>query len=105
MIRERLTYANVVSTLCLFGLLAGGTAYAADTVFSTDIVDGQVKTVDLANGAVAVAKLADGSITGDKIKDESDPGPRRARQQRSRAPTSTSRRSPTSAAAGRPVAT
>ena len=58
-----------VALLALFIALATGTAYAANTVFSTDIVDGQVRTVDLANGAVAVEKIADGSITGDKIKD------------------------------------
>ena len=69
-LRAHLSYANVVATLGLFIALATGTAYAANTVFSADIVDGQVKTVDLANGAVAVAKLADGSINGDKIKDE-----------------------------------
>ena len=54
--------------------VATGSAYAANTVFSADIVDGQVKTADLANGAVAVAKLADGSITGDKVKDGSIQG-------------------------------
>ena len=68
-LRPHLTYANVVVTLLAFVVLTGGVAYAANTVFSSDIVDGQVKTVDLANGAVAVAKLADGSITGDKVKD------------------------------------
>jgi hypothetical protein len=51
-IRARLTYANVVSTLCLFLLLGGG-AYAAfslpkNSVKSKNIVDGQVKPVDLA---------------------------------------------------------
>ena len=68
-IRLHLTYANVVSSLALFLVIAGGAAYAANTVFSGDIVDGQVKTVDLANGAVSVAKIADGGITGDKVKD------------------------------------
>ena len=68
-VRTHLTYANVVATICLFGLLGGATAYAANTIFSTDIVDGQVKTADLANGAATGAKLADGSITGDKVKD------------------------------------
>ena len=58
-----------MGALALLIALTTGTAYAANTVFSTDIVDGQVKTVDLANGAVAVTKLADGAITGDKIKD------------------------------------
>ena len=54
--------------------LATGGAYAADTVFWADIVDGQVKTADLANGAATSAKLADGSITGDKVKDGSIQG-------------------------------
>ena len=65
------SHTTVAAYLGLFIAIATGSAYAANTVFSTDIVDGQVKTVDLANGAVAVAKLADGSITGDKIKDDS----------------------------------
>ena len=43
-IRPRLTYANVVSGLALFVALATGGAYAANTVFSADIVDGEVKT-------------------------------------------------------------
>ena len=73
-LRDHLTYANVVSSMCLFLLLAGTTAYAANTVFSTDIVDGQVKTADLENGAVSLAKIADGSITGDKLKDGSIQG-------------------------------
>lgn len=51
-IRARLTYANVISTLCLFLLLGGG-AYAAfslpnDSVKSKHIVNGQVKVQDLA---------------------------------------------------------
>ena len=39
----RLSYANVMSTLAVFALLAGGTAYAANTIGSSDIIDGQVK--------------------------------------------------------------
>ena len=42
-IRSHLTYANVMVTLLAFVVLAGGTAFAANTVFSTDIVDGEVK--------------------------------------------------------------
>jgi hypothetical protein len=66
-LRPRLTYANVVSTLCLFLVVAGGTAYAADTVFSTDIVDGEVKTADLANAAVTNGKLKADSVTTGKV--------------------------------------
>jgi hypothetical protein len=50
-ITSRLTYANVISSLCLFLLLGGGTAVAlngANTVFSDDIVNGQVREPDLA---------------------------------------------------------
>ena len=65
---SRPSHATVVAYLALFVALATGTAYAANTVFSGDIVDGQVKTVDLANGAVVVAKLADGSVTTQKVQ-------------------------------------
>jgi hypothetical protein len=37
-------------------------AYAANTVFSTDIKDGEVKTPDLANNAVTSAKIKDGEV-------------------------------------------
>lgn len=42
-------------------------AYAANTVFSTDIVDGQVKTADLANNAVTAAKIKDGEVKAAEI--------------------------------------
>jgi hypothetical protein len=42
-------------------------AYAANTVFSTDIVDGEVKTADLANNAVTAAKVKDGEIKAAEI--------------------------------------
>jgi hypothetical protein len=49
--RPHLTYANVVSTICLFVVL-GGSAYAAfhlpkDSVKSKNIVNGQVKQADV----------------------------------------------------------
>jgi hypothetical protein len=42
-------------------------AYAANTVFSTDIVDGQVMTADLGNNAVTAAKVKDGDIKAAEI--------------------------------------
>ena len=51
-LRPHLTYANVMVTLVAFVVLTGGAAYAANTVFSADIVDGEVKTADLAATAV-----------------------------------------------------
>ena len=72
-LRPRSLY-DVMAALGFFIALATGSAYAANTVFSADIVDGQVKTADLANGAATSDKLGDGSITGDKVKDGSIQG-------------------------------
>src|SRR4051794_24027850 len=46
---------NVIAFVALFIALSG-TAYAANTVRSADIVDGTIKSVDLANNAVTPAK-------------------------------------------------
>jgi hypothetical protein len=66
-IRERLTYANVMSTLAVF-LLLGGAAFAAtklkkNSVKSKQIAAGAVKSSELANGAVTAGKLAPGLST------------------------------------------
>ncbi len=76
---RRLTYANVASTAALFLALSTGTAYAANTIFSTDIVDGEVKNADLGsnavttnkigNGQVRVADLGADAVTTDKVLD------------------------------------
>ena len=64
----RLTYANVVATLALVIAVGGGAAYAANTVFSADIVDGEVKTPDIASSAITEPKLANGSVASAKLK-------------------------------------
>lgn len=58
----------------LVGFIAGSfvaspelRAYAANTVFSIDIKDGEVKTPDLANNSVTTAKIKDGEIKTDDI--------------------------------------
>jgi hypothetical protein len=68
-IRSRITYANVMSTIAVVFALGGGVAYAANTVFSEDIVDGEVKAADLAPNAVTGGKLAQNSVTTNKITD------------------------------------
>lgn len=65
-IRARLTYANVVSTLCLFLLLGGG-AYAAtklkrDSVGSKQLKSQAVRTADLGDNAVTSPKVKNGSL-------------------------------------------
>jgi hypothetical protein len=53
---------DVMAAIGCFAALATGTAYAANTVFSTDIVDGQVKSVDIGQGEVGSADVKDNSI-------------------------------------------
>ncbi len=73
--------SNVVAYIAMFFAIATGAAYAANTVFSADIVDGEVKEVDLAPNAVTTQKLkksavgaadlrAD-SVSGSKVADDS----------------------------------
>lgn len=86
-IRQRLTYANVVSTLALFLVLGGGAAYAAKKIDSHQLRGGAVTTAKIkrnavtrskikanaistpkiANGAVTYAKLANGSVSLEKL--------------------------------------
>lgn len=66
---RRPSHATIVAYLALFIAIGGATAYAADTVFSTDIVDGEVKTADLADSAVTSAKVNDEAIKTDDIGD------------------------------------
>ena len=65
--RKHLTYANLMATVAVVLALGGGVAYAANTVFSTDIVDGEVKSADLANNSVRAAKIADGQVTASDL--------------------------------------
>jgi hypothetical protein len=60
--RERLTYSNVVSTLCLFVLLGGG-AYAA-----TNLPKNSVGTKQLKKNAVTATKIRREAVTGAKVK-------------------------------------
>ena len=54
--RKHLTYANVMVTILAF-IVLGGAAYAANTVFSSDIVDNQVFSADVRNDSSAEAGL------------------------------------------------
>ena len=65
--REKLTYANVMATLAVVLVVAGGTAYAANTIFSTDIVNGEVKSVDIGTGQVQAIDVKNDGLTGDDI--------------------------------------
>ena len=66
-IRRALTFANVCSFLAPTIALGTGGAYAANTVFSTDIVDGEVKHADLANNSVTSTNIFNGSVLNAEI--------------------------------------
>ena len=51
--------------------VAGGTAYAANTVFSSDIVNGQVKSADIGTGQVQSIDVGADALTGADIADKS----------------------------------
>ena len=79
--RERLTYANVMATIAVFGVLAGGGAYAASQIGPKDIArnavrskhiqSGNVKRSDLAANAVASPQVAGDSLNGSDIIESS----------------------------------
>ena len=68
--------AQWMGALALVLVLAGGTAYAANTVGSDDIINGQVKSPDIGSNQVQSADIRDdtlsnGGLTGADIKDDS----------------------------------
>jgi hypothetical protein len=63
--RSKLTYANVMSTLAVFLLLAGGGAVAAQKLKKNS-----VKTKNIRNKAVTEAKIGDQAVTNPKIGDK-----------------------------------
>jgi hypothetical protein len=62
--RKHLTYANVMATIAVFGVLGGGAAYAANTIGSSDIINGQVKSVDIGTNQVESADVRDDTLSG-----------------------------------------
>jgi hypothetical protein len=74
--RRHLSYANVMSTLAVFLVLAGGTALAAglrkNSVGSRAVKDNSLQSVDLKDGAgVSGADVAGKSLTGADVADNS----------------------------------
>lgn len=61
-LRSKLTYANVVATLALFLVIAGGSAIAAGQLGKNTVGPKQLK-----KGAVTAAKIKNGAVTGSKL--------------------------------------
>jgi len=69
-IRKRLTYANVMSSIAVFLILGGATAFAAlgkNTVGSKQLKKNSVTTAKIKKEAVTTAKLKNGAVTGAKV--------------------------------------
>ncbi|MFL5897301.1 MAG: hypothetical protein ACJ76D_02380 [Solirubrobacterales bacterium] len=76
LIRKRLTYANVMSTLAVFLVLGGGAAFAAsqlgkNTVGAKQLKKNAVTAAKVKKDAINGAKVADGSLTGADVADGS----------------------------------
>jgi hypothetical protein len=78
-VRPRSIY-DVMALIACVGVVAGGTAYAANTIGSSDVVDesllsqdiknGEVKATELAGAAVTNSKLATNAVGSGKVDDE-----------------------------------
>jgi hypothetical protein len=62
-IRKRLTYANVMSTIAVFLVLGGATAFAASELGKNTVGSKQIKS-----NAVTTGKIKKEAVTGGKIK-------------------------------------
>jgi hypothetical protein len=69
-IRKRLTYANVMSSIAIFLILGGATAFAAK-IGTGQLKAGSVTTGKIKKEAVATTKIKNNAVTGAKVKDGS----------------------------------
>lgn len=68
--RQHLSYANVVATLALVGVVGGGGAYAASKIGSKEIRNGSIRSADLKNAkAVRGIDVRPDSLGGKQIRE------------------------------------
>lgn len=72
-VRRRPSYADVMSTIAVFGVLAGGGAYAAGTIGGDDIQSNAIRSNHIKNGQVKDADLANPIISGSEAKPKLEP--------------------------------
>jgi hypothetical protein len=73
-IRKRLTYANVMSSIAVFLILGGATAFAATKIGSGQLKANSVLTGKIKKEAVTSSKIKNNSITTSKIADRAVTG-------------------------------
>jgi hypothetical protein len=62
---------NILALVALFFALSGGAAWAANTITSADIVDGEVKSADIGDGQVKEADVGQGAVASAEVKNDS----------------------------------
>jgi hypothetical protein len=70
-IRKRLTYANVMSSIAVFLVLGGATAFAASKIGSNQIKSNAITTGKIKKEAITTAKIKKDAVTGAKVKESS----------------------------------
>jgi hypothetical protein len=75
-LRKRLTYANVMSSIAVFFVLTGATAFAAtqlakNSVGSKQLKKNAVTTAKVKNNAVTTGKIKNNAVTGAKANEAS----------------------------------
>jgi hypothetical protein len=68
LIRKRLTYANVMSSIAVFLILGGATAVAAKKIGSNEIKGNSITTGKIKKNAITASKIKKNAITNVKIK-------------------------------------
>jgi hypothetical protein len=61
-LRRRMTYANVVSSLCLFFVLAGGSAFAASQITGAQIASNAITSAKVKNGSLLKVDFKSGQL-------------------------------------------
>ena len=65
-VRPRSVY-DVMALIACVGVIAGGTAYAANTIGSSDVIDESLLSQDIKNGEVKATELAGAAVTNSKL--------------------------------------
>ncbi len=68
-IRKRITYANVMSSLAVFLVLGGATAFAASKIGSNQLKKNAVTSAKIKRNAITTAKIKNDAVTGAKVKE------------------------------------
>jgi hypothetical protein len=75
-IRKRLTYANVMSSIAVFLVLGGATAFAASKITAKQLQSNSVTTAKIKKNAVTASKIKNNAITTSKVANGAITGPK-----------------------------